>query len=187
MVIISVIIIVTYVQPTFDEIKSIQDETEEYKVALDNANMFAEELSALQTRADRLPDSGMSRLDVLVPDDLDEVSVMRDISEIVSNNSMSITELAAIPGGESSGVSSNNVQADEEDLSVESPIGPEVNKFQFSLGARGSYDDFKNLLSDFASNNYLLELISLSVSPSDEGIFYDYAITLETYSLNTEN
>jgi Tfp pilus assembly protein PilO len=182
LIVVSAVIVATYVKPTFENIKSTQDETKEYKIALDNAQMFAAELAKLQSSADNLTTTQRSKLEKFLPATTDDISVMRDIKTIVLKNNLLLSGLSSSVDG--IGVGSQdvtNVQFDEE--GVELPLeGPEISSKQFDVNMRGTYDSFKLLLADLESNDYLLEVKNLTLAPEDDE-FYNFEMTLETYSL----
>ena len=180
LIIVSVIVVATYVKPTFENIKSTQDETKEYQIALENAQMFAEELTKLQAIAGSLTTSQRNKLERFLPVSTDQIAVMRDIRTIVLQNKMLLNGVSSLSGA-TSNENVNNVQYDDDGQEV-LPVGPAITNQQFTVSVKGSYDNFKSLLADLERNDYLLEVKDLKLTPEEDG-FYVFALTLETYSL----
>lgn len=184
LIIISIVIGLTYVQPTFNEMKLTQDETAEYQEAIKNANSFTAELARLQGQLDRLNPADVAALAVYLPESVDAVAVMRDIKFIVESSLMSFEGVAAA-AGDTALEPINVIGADdeEEDFSLRGAAEEtELITHQFTLTVTGSYTQLKSLLEAFERNEYPLEVVELNFS-AGEGSLLSYTLTLETYSL----
>jgi len=161
--------------------KMTQDQTNEYKTALQSAESFNAELQRLLSTANSFSATELRALQRYLPDSVDEIAVMRDLETIVSSSNMALTRLTSNSSNEISPSRVNDVQNSSDDALVEKIY--EVAPHSFSLGVIGTYSQFKRLLQDFERNAYPLEVSSITFTP-DEGAIYNFSMTLETYSLN---
>ncbi len=186
LIIISIVIITTYIKPAFESMQNTQDETKEFQNALDSAASFNAELQNLLNKADSFSTSERRELERYIPDSVDTIAVMRDIETIVANNNMILNTLSS----ESADVQTPGrvvaVQSDGVDTQI-AKNNRDVISYQFSIGVTGTYEQFKILLQDFERNAYPLEAAEVSFAPDPESILYTFTVTLETYSLNVES
>lgn len=180
LIVVSVVIITTYIRPTFESMQVTQDETTEYRTALENAAKFNEELGRLAQTANSFSVSERRALDRFLPEKVDEVRVMRDLETIVENNNMVLGSLSF----EGDGMSNITEVSNEETSQNKSPINVGVARFELSVS--GTYEQLKHLLQDIERNVYLLEVVTVDFIPA-EGDLYTYSIRLETYSLSTDD
>lgn len=179
LVIISVVIVFTYIRPSFQEMKSVQDETQEYKEALENATTFNQELQRLLSVANSYSSSELRLLERYLPDRVDVIAVMRDIETIVKNNKMALTGLSSELSGTEAYNPTNVPQGQANSDTKENSLYVQ----QFVVETAGTYDQFKLLLQDFERNAYPLEVVRIGFIPG-EGTLYTFSIVLETYALN---
>lgn len=176
LIIISGVIIASYVNPTFDSMRATQDETQEYREALDNAEKFNQELARLMDAANELTTSERQTLNRYLPNEIDTVAVMRDIETIANNNQMSIQNLSTVEEEVMPFFIPAQGQPQEERSAL--------NATTFSVGLFGSYEAFKRFLRAIERNAYPLEVTSLQFSPTSEGSLYSYVLKLETFSFD---
>lgn len=181
LIVISVIIIATFINPKFQVLKATQDETVEYQEALDNANSFQSELQRLQTQIDSFSFTQLSALETYLPDTVDPVVVMRDLAAIAEQVGLDVTSLATAEGFESR--SANSVaaqgQAFEEERSSVTLATTQV-----ILGVIGDYEQLKNFLNFVEQNKYPLRVTAMSFTASGD-VLFSVEFTIETYSLAT--
>lgn len=177
----SVLIIITYIQPTYEDMENIRAEAEAYQDALDNANSYNTKLQELYNTVNSFNASERRALNRYLPTEIDTIAVMRDIETIVKNHSIPLKTLST--SDEVVEVLNENPQTAGQGQVIEKRLPVRVQRFELSVVA--DYEQFVPLLQDFERNAYPLEVAALSVTPNDEGP-YNLSLTLETYSLVTE-
>ena len=145
LIIISVVIVMTYIKPTFESMQSTQEEVGEYQEALASAESFNAELQRLLSVANSFSTSERRALERYIPDTIDTIAVMRDIETIVENNDMLLSGLSA---DQSDSQSAGRVSA-VQNPDAEGIPTYEVNPHVFTVGVTGTYSQFKSLLRDF--------------------------------------
>lgn len=156
LIVISITIIFVYIQPTFAEVRQVQDELFEYADAVDKAAEFNQRLGELVAVGNSITAADRARLDRLLPAEVDTVQVMRDLEVLVERTSLSLVALTA------------------EELFI--PVAPadyegSENEFalayqDFSLEVSGTYEDIKLLFAAVESNDYLLEIMDVTLNES---------------------
>lgn len=159
-------IIITYIQPTLAEIGVRQDEIEKTRQELENITAVNQRLAALYAQVNAIPQSDQAALLTFLPDQVDEVQVLKDLSLMTSEvdvfvNSLTYDGPTEFLGG---------------DASIERPFA-----HSFSLSFLSSYEQMKNLLLRLEQNNYPLTVDSLNVSPNEGGLL-SISLTLHAYS-----
>lgn len=163
LIVVSITIIFTYIQPTFAEIGLVQDELFEYADAVNKASEFNQRLRELSSIANGISGEDMNRLNRLLPTAVDAAQVMRDLEVIVERTNLTLTSLESEPMF----VPSLPADYDESDFSLA------LSYQDFMLDVTGEYDELKALFADLEQNDYLLEVMGMefasaqSVSPSN--------------------
>ncbi|MEZ4195393.1 MAG: hypothetical protein R3B53_03325 [Candidatus Paceibacterota bacterium] len=165
-------IIVTYIQPTFTEIKNRQDEITQTKEELAKVNAVNQRLNLLYSSVNEIPQTDRLALATYIPDELDEVKVLRDLSIISGQARLLVTNLKySKTGSRSSG------QTDTTNATV--PL-PKVHSFDLSFTS--PYESLKEFLSLLEKNNYPLDITEASIAQEDSGQM-DVVLKINTYSV----
>lgn len=178
LVTISAVIFFMYIQPTFESMRTTQDETQEYREALENAAAFNQELARLVSQMNSFPTADRRALDRYVPDEVDTIAVMRDIETIVEDSDMTLVGLAEASEQTRPFFVPAQGQGQFEGEVEESGLVAS----QFTINLLGTYEAFKAFLQDIERNAYPLEVTSVQFSPDDEGGGYSFSLTVETYA-----
>lgn len=187
---VSLVIIFTFVKPTFVHISTVQDELFQYSDAVAKASEFNQLLNGLLATANSFSTRDMQALDVFLPSAIDEAQVMSDIEGIVQRYDV---EMTSIESNEL--IVSVQAFTFEDDTMIEED---ELMHQDFEISILGSYGEFKLLLEGIESNAYLLEIVQLSFDVKDEStsglqsfvpdpsdVEYDFSLTLRVYSLSS--
>lgn len=178
LLVISVAIIFTFIEPMFGEIKSVQDETTTYEDALAKTAEFNNELNRLSSTLASFRQVDLSRLETYLPDTIDTLSVMADIEAIARRNGVTVNQLASLEP-----VAPNLDVAFEEESGVPASA---TSHQDFVVNVTGQYENFKGMLSDLEQNKYLLEVVDLRfgvLSAEAGATVSDTAVPDGTYAL----
>jgi len=162
-------IVVTYIQPTIAEINSRQSEIAQTKIELETINTVNSRLNQLVERANAISSKDRTALFTYLPDEIDIVQVLKDISSRAQVAKVVTVSLAY----------SGDQAAAADLLEVGGVVKPVTHTFDLSI--ESTYDALKNLLLQFEQNNYPLEISSLNISPIDGGLLA-VNFVIETYS-----
>jgi len=169
MIAISIGIILTYIKPTFDEIRLVQQNISTYQKQVADVSGVNDRLTDLISNLDLVTKDDRDRLTSYLPDEIDEISVTRDL--LLITNESEATYINASGGGVGSPGRSTS-QRGSENL-------PQAHNFELSVS--GTYPQIKRLFELLEQNNYPLEVRGVELSSSDEGLM-NVSISLMTYS-----
>jgi hypothetical protein len=179
----SVVIIVTYIQPSLLTIKETQDEIFVYSDASGKASELNVRLSSLTDDEQSFKSTDMAALSDYLPSTIDVMAVMADVASIVKASDATITALGS---GELQLPNEDAVFAGEVIVSDSTP------HIDIDLSVSATYESFKTMLRSFEKNKYPLEVVSLTLGEStrQEGdlvtsaddITGTYDLVLRTYS-----
>lgn len=173
---IAVLIVITYVRPNFVEIGQMQDKIAEFDVAIDQVSTVNNQLNALVSQVNSVSVADRQALFTYMPDQIDEVAILRDLQRIMEEADVDITELG-YGGYDLPAVTDPNSTSD---LLAE----PVVHKF--SIGVLGDYEKVKQVLRSLEENDYPLHVYQLTIGPSQEALpssdTVEAKIAIETYA-----
>jgi len=168
MVILSVAIIITYVEPAFRDIGEVQDNIAVYQTEKEKVSLVNDQLNSLLQIQKDVSLVDQNRLLTYMPDEdtIDPIAIPRDLA-LISVQAGVIYKNAAFVG------SSDKSSAD---VTEEDPQA-----YTFSYSVEGTYTQVKNLFSLLEQNHYPLEVRDLSISRI-EGGFLSVEMTIDTYA-----
>lgn len=170
MVIISIAIIITYVQPTFAEIGESQDQISVYQQERERVAAVNQMLASYVSRLDSVASTDQQRLITYMPDEVDVVAVQRDLLFITQQAGVLYQDSDVTESRPASRSTSRSATTDE--LSDQQ---------KFSLSIEGTYDQVKEFFRLLEQNNYPLEPFGVQIK-SLEGGFLSVSMDLVTYS-----
>ena len=168
MIIVSIAIVVTYVQPTFENMAKVQDDIAVYKAERDKVVKVNSDLASLVTQLEQVSTADLLRLDTYMPSALDPIAIPRDLALITAEAGV-IYNSASFEGKVDAGRDADDSRT------VSEPAA-----YLFNLSVEGTYSQLKNLFRLLEQNNYPLEVSNLTIERS-EGSFLTANISLVTY------
>lgn len=160
-------IIVTYIQPTLDTVKSLQDDIEDTKNEAAKIISVNERLNALYTEVNAIRVADKNALLTYLPDKIDEVKVLKDLAWMARDSNVFIKNLNY------DGVIRLKSSADQGDA--------QPTAHSFKIGLSSSYAQLKNFFLRLEQNNYPFTVHTLSITPTEGGVL-EVSLTLLTYS-----
>lgn len=173
MIVLSVGIIITFVEPTFTKIGELQDDIVVYQAEQDKVSGVNAQLSSLIGVLNSVPAADQRKLLRYMPDEVDTISVVRDL--LLISEEAGVVYLSAAPAGEA-----DSLQDQEERLSSSVALPRE---YLFNLSVEATYDQMKTLFRLIEQNDYPLEVHGVSVA-TKEGGFLTVDISLSAYAHN---
>lgn len=195
LILISLVIIFTFIKPMLTEIKLSQDELSQYSEAVSKATELNAQLKSLVARRNSFSQQDIGMLEKFIPSSIDTLGTMKNIENIFSIRNIPLTSLQAkeevVPLADTEFVSDIVVDKANEVLNYQ----------DFELTFSGSYQELKDILVLLESNITLLEVVDLSFASLPEVVISEsdtrsntttsgvkgghvYQMTLRTYGLN---
>jgi Tfp pilus assembly protein PilO len=150
-------------------IKSLQVEQAEYQKALNNTNEIRKKRESLVATRGEIDPINLEKLEKLLPDNIDNIKLVIDMNRIAQNHGLML----------------KNIKLDTATKSDSTKLGQDNNKYGtvgLSFSITSSYDNFQNFLTDLEKSLRLVEIVDLSVTGNDTGI-YEFSVGLKTYWL----
>lgn len=165
MIVIAVIIMVMYIKPTVSHIRMVQDTTLQYSMETDKVSSVNKLLEVQVNKIDVISQPDTLALKRFMPDSVDELEVMKDLITICAAAGITDPTVAfkgaAVPVGGDGSVSS---------VLTEQTDGMDSMKtYPFAVSALMTYQQMKLFLAALEVNDYLLQIDTLSVKPSESG------------------
>ncbi len=169
MIIVAATIVFTYIKPTFANIEKTRTTTDTYIIEADKVKGVDDLLVQKAAKVDAVSAADSAALKRYVPDEVDDVAVMKDIQGIFAALAFPLTSLNA--GGASAAPSA-----------VSGTIGNVgLVPHSFTVATKLTYDELKTLLKVLEVNNYLLQIDSLTITPGESGLL-TISMVLSTFN-----
>jgi hypothetical protein len=163
-------IVLTYIQPTIKVIGEHQDSISQTVQELETITEVNQKLTERINQVNAIPQSDKTALAAYLPETIDSVQVLKDISAITEKAEILMTELSyegdvVLPLPEGSTLDS-----------ADQPIA-----HTFTLSVSSTYVELKRLLVLLEKNNYPLEIHVFSLTPLEGGML-ETSFEIVTYS-----
>lgn len=172
MVVLSLAIIFTYVEPAFSDIGDVQDNIGVYRTEREKVASVNSQLAGLVQQLESVSREDQRRLVRYMPDEVDPIAVPRDLA-ILAVEAGVLYKSAGFVGVESFSADPN--------LETEETF-PEVHNFSYSV--EGTYGQLKDLLRLMELNDYSLEVRNLNIQKI-EGDFLSASMQIATFSYDS--
>jgi Tfp pilus assembly protein PilO len=169
-VLIAIALFFLYIDPEYVKLKELLEEQSQIDQALNRSKELQDERDKLLARYNTFPQTELDNLQKLLPDHLDNVRLILDLDSIASRYGMRVRGVS-IEGDTS------RTQRNE--------LGPDTSAYEsvvMSFSVTGTYDTFRNFLSDLEKSLRLVDVVGLSFSATPTGV-YDYNLKVKTYWL----
>jgi len=176
MVVVSIAIIITYVEPAFGEIGEVQDSIAVYREEREKVSQVNAQLSSLLQTQKSVSLVDQNKLLTYMPDkeNIDTIAVPRDLALIALQ--AGVLYRSAAFAGTTDAPQSTTDQASTPGALTELP-----KPYNFTFAVEGTYTQLKNLFRLIEQNHYPLEVTELSIQ-NIEGAFLSVDMQLTTYA-----
>jgi hypothetical protein len=161
-----------YVHPTYTgEVALLRSEIEGFDAALDAAKEFNKQTEQVNKAREAIPAEGRQRIEAFLPDGVDNVQLILDLNALADRSGIRLSDF--------------DIRASEQEERAGRGI-PEaeggVESLDIAVSGLGTYSAFRTFLEGVEWSLRPLDLINVSVSDSDTGV-YSYAMTFRIYWL----
>lgn len=172
--------------PTYEEISVLKADVDSYNEALNNSKALENERDKLTSKYNAISKDDLSKLQKLLPDNIDNIRLILEIEKIASPYSMVLKDVkyntdesdkttSALSGGVQGGLAETASQRDYRILNME-----------FSV--TGTYNNFLNFTKDLESNLRIIDISAVTFASNPDfklspaGV-YTYKFNIKTYWL----
>jgi hypothetical protein len=208
-IIVAVGLFFTYIQPTFKDVKGIQDETGEYAQAIEQASALQKRIRELTDQKTSIPIANLERLQALLPDRVNEVSALIDLDALATLHHLKLGDIAVGGNQDTKKTGANTQKQPTAAPSVGMPGGAaapdtmmgaltnggfgavdkntlirdQYTGLDIGFSVSGSYNDFRMFLADIERSLVLMEVTKITFGKS-EGDTTPFMMGIRLYSLN---
>ena len=157
-----------YINPTYTDTQSLTGQLGQYEQALSNSKELLSERDKLIAKRDSVDPMELTRLETLLPNSVDGVTLIIELDSIASQYNMRIrnfTELAQAQAG-TLGVSAT-------------PYGT----LSLTFTTTASFQTFISFLKALESDLRLVDVSNISFNSASNNSVYDFTVTINTYWL----
>lgn len=174
-----------FTSPLYTEVSLKRAQVSSYNLALDNAKALEAERDMLTQKYNSIDPANLTRLQKLLPDNVDNIRLILEIEKIASPYGMALkdvkysADIAPVAGG-----------AVDEVIEEEAVSNKEYGVWNLEFSTTGTYNNFINFLKDIESNLRIVDVSAIEFS-SNENIgagaslseVYTYDFKIKTYWL----
>lgn len=165
-----------YLQPTYNEIQSIQEEIAAYDRTLSQVQQLQTELNSELEKQDAITNQQLQRLNRMLPETVDTVRYLIELDQIAAQHGMSINgvSFSGAPerfggsGGNDEGGGNDEVSNESNGSSNNNSVNG-YNSLDTSFSVSGSYKDVQNFMRDIERSSRLMDIMSFQLSTADGG------------------
>jgi Tfp pilus assembly protein PilO len=154
-------------------IRALKKRQQELDDAIVKAKALGKRVDELNGQYNSFSPSDIEKLDMLLPDHVNNIQLIIDVNGIAKRNSMSIKNIKVATSEDKETSSSERKQ---------SSLNANLGTMLLSFSVTGPYEAYKKFLSDLSSSLRIIDISSTSFNTEDKGI-YNYNIELRTYWL----
>ena len=152
-----------------DSVIFLQSELAKYDDVLNSSTKIVSQRDVLIAKRNTITDTDQTRLETLLPSNIDNIRLIIEISKIAQNRNLV----------------AKNISFDDITQSSSGSIGQSNSPFgtlSLKFTVNSTYSNFLNFLQDLESNLRLLDITNISFTSTNNG-FYDFNVSLNTYWL----
>jgi len=159
-----------FIDPSYARVKELRAQEAEFNQALTRSRELQSVRDQLLARYNAFPQASLERLEKLIPDHIDNVRLILDLDVMASAYGMRVRNVS--------------IQSDQTRVQ-QGALGGDDKPFEsvvLSFAVSGTYDTFRQFLTDLERSLRLVDPVSLSFTTNEAGI-YNYVVGIKTYWL----
>ena len=178
------------IDPSYKEVQALQAEVAENNKTLDIAKKLSNRREELRARFNQISQDEKSELEKLLPDTVDNVRLIIDINNIAEQFGIVIRDIS-INSEEEKGTQKSSVRTQGssfegviEENSIQYVDKTKIGVISFSFSVSAKYEVFLEFLKQLEESLRIVDIRNIEINRNTEdGVFYDYKVTLDTYWL----
>lgn len=167
----------TWIDPQYNEIKSLQVERARYDETLARTAEIRDFRRNVQAKFNAISTEDLTRVEKLLPSRIDNIKLILDINTIADRNGMIIRDIRIDRKDGGSGTGRETIEVNDEN--IYGTVG-------FSFSVVSTYDNFKKFIDDLSLSLRIIDVTSVAISPIPEEVqFYRFDVGIQTYWLKS--
>ena len=169
LIVVSGFVFFGYADPTYKSTDSLRKKEKLFNEALSNSKELQGIRDELRDKYNGFSTSDLERLKKLLPNNVDNVRLVRDLNGIASNYGMTLRNVKI----------KQSKNSDSQDISKATQ---KVGSIPVTFSVTGTYGNFISFLSDIEKSLRLVDVVSVDFVSSEKN-FYEYEVSVRTYWL----
>ena len=179
-VIMATALFLLFTQPTFEHVRTSQAEAAGYTQALADAEKLNQRINELVKQRNNLPSAEMEKLEVLIPDQIDEVATVITLDTLAAKHFLLFSDIAI--ASENSVVDKNKKNTPAVAALPTSPDTESIVATAVTFIVSGTYDDFRAFIKDVEGTLSLMDISELGIQGEDPEAPNQYGVTALIYN-----
>jgi len=162
------------ISPLYEQVNTAKSEEQNINDALQKTKNIGDIAEELRSKVESISVSDINKLDVLLPENIDEIRFLNMLNSIAQRQGLALSQL--------------NVTSDNGEVSVtEITTLAQTKILTASFSVFAPYETFKSFLNDLEKSLSLIDVDSIIISVPEYGVdtiatdSYTYSIKLSTY------
>lgn len=186
--IVAIAVFFTYIKPTFEYVKEVQDEAHEYAEAVNTAEQLRAKIEELIDARNNISQFDLERLEILLPDRIDEVEFLISLDSLARIHGMQLGNIGISSGSSESPEEVLGIETEERRGGVRTETQSDTIPFDMGFVLTGTYDQFRSFLAALEQSLNFVEVRSIDFSgPQEQGGYTDFRISLRAFTLTPLN
>jgi phosphate/sulfate permease len=174
-VIIALMVFLFVTKPIFGGIQVIQDDTEKYSTAVEQATKLNNKLTSFITQMNGFSTIEKERLNALVPSEIDEVKVLADLKDLTQKHNMLLGNVHVTE-------EQHSADTTETAISSQNVTYSDLVSTDVSFSLIGTYTQFKEVLREIEKSLVIMEVVGVSFR-AGSGDLMQFETTVRLYAL----
>jgi Tfp pilus assembly protein PilO len=193
LIIVSVGMFFFFIDPKYQDIKTLQAEIQENNKIVDIAKQLTNRKTQVENQYNQISSAEKSDLEKLLPDAIDNVRLILDINNIAETTGVLIKDMdiktQQEPTASNTLISSEGFDSSifsTNDSALQYVDSTKIGVMSFSFSATAQYSNFIEFLSQLERSKRIMDIRSIEImrETNESGTtFFDYKVTFDTYWL----
>jgi hypothetical protein len=173
LIIIAIGLFFTFTTGQYAEVQALLKVNGDYNTAIDNSKELLRVRDKLLSKYNSFTPASVTRLEKLVPDNIDNVRLIIDIEGITSKYGVSLKNV---------GITTANDKDKKEQAALAAGQGKGYSSVLLKFSITTTYENFLKIMRDLESSLRIVDVVNISLTSSDSDL-YQYDLLLKTYWL----
>ena len=187
LIIISIGIFYTFTDSRIDVIKAAAASNRDYLSAINNSKELITQRDAVLKQYNSIQPSDLSRLNTMLPDNVDNVRLIIDVNGIAARHGFTLQNITTSADSTGGGASGSGSSGAGSSVSETSGGGAASNTLYgavtISFSFTSSYQNFVAFMQDIQSSLRILDITRMTVNAGSVPGNFTYSMQLQTYWL----
>jgi hypothetical protein len=176
----------TFTSPLYKDVSSLKAQAASYNEALANSKALESERDKLTQKYNSLDPENLSKLEKLLPDNVDNIRLILEIEKIASPYGMVLKDVKY--DTKSKTETTTGTQTTMQGTAATQQLNKDYGVWELEFSTQGTYNNFVNFIKDLENNLRIIDISSIQFdssagTTSTSAGTYKYGFKIRTYWL----